>query len=620
VPNLASADWLILLLYCFFVLSAGFSLKPAITGSREFLQAGRSLPAWLCGLAMVGASLGSQEVLGMGAAGARYGLASAELFALGSIPALIFAGLYLMPVYYGAKSAPGALSGTGDAAAAARSIPEYLGLRFDQKTRALNAFMFAAMALFSAGISLFAMARVFAALHVFDSVSERLNLPPVGILLLSIALPAALVLAFVLLGGLAAAMYNQVLQFCLVVAGLLPVILLRLKEVGGWNGLKAAIPAGFLHGESFAVQARGHQLGIGAIGMFLAVGLVLGGGTWCTDFRFLQMAMAAKDARSAQRAPLIAAAAKMLMPFLLILPGLIAIELPTPHTTIVIHNDNGAIYHDITVVAPAVEAGQGLVPAKADATGKPLMSADGHSSLFYDMATPETLLHYLPTGMLGLGLAALLACLMSGVAASLTAFNTVFACDIYQAFLAKGASDKKILAAGRWAAVGGMLLSVGAACAAMRFDSLLDPIVLVFAIVNAPLFAALLLGALWKRATGHGAFAGVIAGAAAALLYYGLSVPNGEQPGIRGGWIAVLHHPGSEIPFGLETATCGFCISLLATTIVSLCTKARSEAELEGLVHSLVTQKAARKTWWKTPEALAGAILLAAIAVYLILA
>ena len=209
---------------------------------------------------------------------------------------------------------------------------------------------------------------------------------------------------------------------------------------------------------------------------------------------------------------------RVFVPLLLILPGLIAVGLPTPRTTIVIHNENGAIYHEITVVPPAEEAGQGLVPAKADAaTEKPVMGADGHAVLDYEMATPAMLLHFLPTGMLGLGLAALMACLMSGVAASLTAFNTVFACDIYQAFLAKGASDKQILKAGRWAAVGGMLLAIGAACAAMRFNSLLDAMVLVFAVVNAPLFATLLLGVFWKRATGHGAFAGLIAGVAGAL-------------------------------------------------------------------------------------------------------
>ena len=205
MPILAPPDWLILLIFCFFVLSAGLSLAPSMTGSRDYLQAGRRLPGWLCGLAFISAGMGSLEVLAMGASGAKYGLASMALFALGSIPAMLFAALVLVPVFYGAESAPGA---------PVRSIPEYLGLRFDQKTRVLNAVLFLGVALFSAGISLYAMARVIAALHLFDSMTERLSLPPTGALLLSMALPAVLVLAYVLIGGLAAAMYNQLLQFC----------------------------------------------------------------------------------------------------------------------------------------------------------------------------------------------------------------------------------------------------------------------------------------------------------------------------------------------------------------------------------------------------------------------
>ncbi|MGD1062790.1 MAG: Na+/galactose cotransporter [Terracidiphilus sp.] len=602
MPVLASADWLILLIYCFFVLSAGLSLAPAMTSSREYLQAGRRLPGWLCGLALLSASMGSLEVLAMGAAGAKYGLASMGNFALGSIPALLFAALVLVPVFYGAASAPGA---------PVRSIPEYLGLRFDQKTRALNAVLFLGMALFSAGISLYAMARIVAALHVFDTVAGRLNLPPAGALLLSMALPAVLVLAYVLLGGLAAAMYNQFLQFCVLVAGLLPVVLLGLKRAGGWSGLKAAVPAGLLHG---AAHTGTHSIGM--VGLVLGVGIVLGGGTWCTDFRLLQTAMAAKNAASARRAPLVAAALRVFVPLLVILPGLFALGLPTPHTTIVIHNENGAIYHEITIVPPAVEAGQGLVPAKADAaTGQPVKGADGQPVLDYAMAMPNMLLQFLPTGLLGFSLAALLACLMSGVAANLTASNTVFACDIFQAFLKKDASDKQVLKAGRWAALGGMILAFAAACAAMRSNDLLDAVVLVFSVVNAPLFATLLLGALWKRATGHGAFAGLIAGLAAALLHHGIALPRGEQPGIHGGWIKVLHHPASDMALSLGTAILAFVVSLLVTAVVSVCTKPREPAELAGLVRAPEPENAA---WWKRPETVAAAvILLAAIAVNL---
>jgi solute:Na+ symporter, SSS family len=429
-PSLAAPDSLILLIYGFFMLTAGFSLKPAMTSSRQFMQAGRVMPGWLCGLAMLGASLGSQELLGMGAAGARYGMVSVAFFALGSIPAMLFAGLYLMPVFYGSNSLADS-SAQKPGAVAARSIPEYLGLRFDRKTRALNAVMFAAMSAFGAGIALYAMGRVFVALHVFDQVANTLNLPPTGTLLLAMALPAALVLAYVLLGGLGAAMYNQALQFCLIIAGLLPMVLLGLKRIGGWSGLKAAVPAELRFTPAHTQWAPALSFSQ------LAWALCWAAATWCTDFRLLQAAMAAKNVEAARRAPIIAAALRVFVVIVLILPGLIAVGLPTPHTSIVIHNDNGVIYHEITVVPPAVEAGSGLVPAKADTDGKPVMGSGGHAVLDYAMATPNMLLQFLPAGLLGLGLTALLACLMGGVAASVTSFSTVFTCDIFQAFLAK---------------------------------------------------------------------------------------------------------------------------------------------------------------------------------------
>jgi len=610
VPNLAATDSLILLIFGFFMLSAGFSLKPAMTSSKQFMQAGPAMPGWLCGMAMLGASLGSQELLGMGAAGAQYGLASVAFFVLGSIPAMLFAGLYLMPVFYGSNSYSDS-SSQKPGAVVPRSIPEYLGLRFDRKTRALNALMFATMSSFSAGIALYAMGRVFVALHVFDQAAGMLNLPPSGTMLLAMALPAALVLAYVLLGGLGAAMYNQALQFCLIVAGMLPMVLLGLMRIGGWSGLKAAVPPNTLH-------AGTHAVGAGAIVLALGAGLVLGGGIWCTDFRLLQAAMAAKNVEAARKAPMIAAVLRVFVVIVLILPGLIAVRLPTPHTSIVIHNDNGVIYHEITVVPPAVEAGSGLVPAKSDADGKPQIGADGNAALDYAIATPNMLLQSLPAGLLGLGLTALLACLMGGVAASVTSFSTVFTCDIFQAFLAKNAADKRLLAMARLAAVGGMLLAFGAAYAAMRFNSLLDAIVLVFAVANAPLFAVLMLGAFWKRATGHGAFAGLIAGATVAVLHHGLSLPRDEQLGINGGWIAVMHQPASDLALGLGTAMLAFFVSLLVAATVSLFTKAAQAEEIRGLVFSLTARSPAIGPRWKRPEAMAAVILLAAIAVSLI--
>jgi solute:Na+ symporter, SSS family len=617
-PGLASVDSLILLIYFFFMLAAGFSLKPAMTSSRDFMQAGRAMPGWLCSLAMLGASLGSLEVLGMGAAGARYGVASVAWFTLGSIPAMLFAGLYLMPIFYGSKSGTAAADAKATSIAP-RSIPEYLGLRFDQKTRVLNAVLFSVMSAFSAGIALYAMARALVALHVFDRISESLNLPPTGSLLLAMAFPAALVLVYVLLSGLGAAIYSQAMQFLLIIAGLLPMVLLGLKKIGGWNGLKAQVPANLLHGLGSSAHSGAHSMGAGFVLLAVGVGLVLGGATWCTDFRLLQIPMAAKNVESAQRAPINAAALRIFVPLVLVLPGLIAVGLPTPHTSIVVFNDNNVISHEITVVPPAVEAGTGLVPAKADAGGVPVIGANGHAVLDYAMATPNVLPEFLPTGLLGLGIAALLACLMAGVAASVTSFSTVFTCDIFQALLAKNASDKRLLSVARFAAAGGLLLAFAAACATIRFNNLLDAILLVLAVVSVPLFVVLMLGAFFKRVTGHGAFAGLISGAAAALLDHGLSLPQAGQPGIHGGWILVLRHTASEDALDLETAIVAFAVSLLVTILLSACTRAKPVSELNSLVYSLTTRPQANPKWWKRPEAMAAAILLAAIAVNLIL-
>jgi SSS family solute:Na+ symporter len=495
-------------------------------------------------------------------------------------------------------------------------VPEFLRLRFDEKTRALNACSFAAMTVFSSGISMYAMARLIQALHVFDGFFRARGWAPEGIFTFSIVLSAAIVLAYVLLGGLTSAIYNHVLQFFLVVAGLLPMVLLGLRNVGGWSGLKATVPVAFMHEWKGVAHAGTNPMGIEGIGLGIGLGVVLGASYWCTDFRVIQTAMASKNMESARRVPLIAAIPGMFLPLLVILPGLLAIGLPTPHTTTVERRIDGAIYRTTTVVRPEVEAGQGLVPAKVDpVTGRPMLTASGEPLLDYDMATPNMLLHFLPTGLLGLGLTALLASLMSGVAANATAFNTVFTYDLYQSYIHTGGSDRHYMAAGRWATVGGMLLSVGTAYAAIHFNNIMDTLQLVFAFVNAPLFATVLLGMFWKRATGHGAFSGLIAGMAAAMLHHGLTLPIEAQTGIHGGWIAVLHDYPSDMAQSFWTAIFAFSANLIVTVVVSLCTRARPEAELVGLVHSLAPRPArAHLVWWKRPEALAVAVLLMAVA------
>ncbi|HEY1768031.1 MAG TPA: sodium:solute symporter family protein [Terracidiphilus sp.] len=599
--QLTSVDWLIMLLYFFFVLGIGFALKRYMKTSKDFFQAGRALPAWICGLAFISANLGAQEVIGMGASGAKYGLETAHFYGIGAIPAMIFVGIFMMPFYYGSK---------------ARSVPEFLRLRFDEKTRALNACSFAVMTVFSSGISMYAMARLIQALHVFDAMFNSFGWSKDWIFTFSIVLSAIIVLLYIFLGGLTSAIYNEVLQFFLIIAGFLPLVLLGLKNVGGWSGLKASLPVAYMHEWKGVMHASTNPMGIDIIGIGMGLGFVLGSGYWCTDFLVIQTAMASKNVESARRVPLIAAVPKMFFPFLVILPGLLAIAIPTPHTTEVVRTEKGAIIHEISVVPKEVEEGHGLIPAKVNpVTGQPMLDASGKPLLDYDMATPMMLLHYFPTGILGLGLTALLASFMSGMAGNVTAFNTVFTYDLYQSYIHKGASDRHYMAVGRWATVGGILLSICTAYAAINFNNIMDTLQLVFSFVNAPLFATFLLGMFWKRTTGHGAFSGLIAGTAAAMLHHGLTLPVEAVPGIHGGWITVLHHYPSDMAQNFYGAIYAFSANFIVAVVVSLMTKPHPEEQLVGLVHSLTPKPPhAHLKWWERPEALAVAILIVAVA------
>ena len=594
-----------MLLYFVFVLGIGFALKRYMKTSKDFFQAGRALPAWICGLAFISANLGAQEVIGMGASGAKYGLETAHFYGIGAIPAMIFVGIFMMPFYYGSK---------------ARSVPEFLRLRFDEKTRALNACSFAVMTVFSSGISMYAMARLIQALHVFDGLFRALGLAQEGIFTFSIVLSAIIVLAYIFLGGLTSAIYNEVLQFFLIVAGFLPLVLIGLRNIGGWSGLKASVPAQYMHEWKGVAHANTNPMGIEIIGLGMGLGFVLGAGYWCTDFLVIQTAMASKNMDAARKVPLIAALPKMLFPFLVILPGLLAIGLPTPHNVTRERVVNGAIIRETEVVSPQVAEGRGLVPAKMNpVTGKAMLTASGEPLLDYDMATPNMLLHFFPTGILGLGLTALLASFMSGMAGNVTAFNTVFTYDLYQSYIHKNASDRHYMAVGRWATVGGILLSICTAYAAISFNNIMDTLQLVFSFVNAPLFATFLLGMFWKRATGNGAFVGLISGTLTAVLHHGLTLPIEARPGIHGGWIAVLHHYPSDMAQNFWTAIFAFSANFLITIAVSLTGPPKPESELVGLVHSLTPKPATgHLIWWKRPEALAVFLILLAVTLNII--
>jgi SSS family solute:Na+ symporter len=600
--NLTSIDWAIMLVYFIFVLGIGFLLKRKVKTSTDFFLAGRAIPAWVCGLAFLSANLGAQEVIGMAASGAKYGIATSHFYWVGAIPAMVFVGIFMMPFYYGSR---------------ARSVPEYLRLRFDEKTRGLNAISFAIMTVFSSGISMYAMARLIQILHVLDGPFQRLGIRQHWIFHFSIAFSALIVLGYIFFGGLTSAIYNEVLQFFLIVAGFLPLVWLGLKNVGGWHGLVQKLPESYSHSWVGMGSPHTNPLGVEWFGLVMGLGFVLSFGYWCTDFLVVQRAMAADSMTAARRTPLIAAIPKMLFPFLVILPGLIAVALPANPVSV------GSASMSVPATASPEHAlsGKGIIPAKInETTGQPLLDQNGKAILDYDLAIPNMLLHYFPTGILGLGLTALLASFMSGMAGNVTAFNTVWTYDIYQSYIRPNASDAHYLWMGRVATVFGIALSVAAAYAATRFNNIMDMLQLVFAFVNAPLFATFLLGMFWKRATGHGAFLGLISGTTAAAIHHGLTLPAGAAPGIKGAWLGSdIHSYPSEMAQNFWTAIWAWTTCFVVTIVISLLTRQRDEKELVGLVYSMTERPSEEHLpWLKRPIALGLAVIVLTLMLNLI--
>jgi SSS family solute:Na+ symporter len=594
--QLAWIDYLLILIYFAFVLGIGFVLKRYARTSSDFFQSGRSIPAWIAGLAFISANLGAQEVIGMAASGAKYGIATSHFYWIGAIPAMIFVGIFMMPFYYGSR---------------ARSVPEYLKLRFDEKTRGLNAISFAAMTVFSSGVSMYAMGKLLQLLLGWDFT-------------VSVLLSAGIVLVYTYLGGLTSAIYNEVLQFFLIVAGFVPLVVIGLVDVGGWDGLSArlaseSVSRGFAPGamtESWQHMGSpaANPMGVEWFGLVMGLGFVLSFGYWCTDFLVVQRAMAADSMNAARRTPLIAAVPKMLFPALVILPGMIAIAV-APRGDIGYAGGLAGPSAQVAALQPsgppvplAATRSQGLIPPKIDeATGEPIVGTDGRVALDYDLAIPMMLQHYFPSGMLGLGLCALMASFMSGMAGNTTAFNTVWTYDIYQSYLKPRASDAHYLAMGRAATVFGIGISVLAAFVARQFNNIMDLLQLVFAFVNAPLFATFMLGMFWKRATGHGAFTGLLSGTLAAALHHGLTLPAGAGVGVKGGFAgAVLHTYPSEMAQNFWTAIFAWSTCFLVTIFVSLFTEPRRDEDLSGLVYSLTPLPQDRGLpWHKRPGPLA---------------
>jgi SSS family solute:Na+ symporter len=542
----------------------------------------------------------------MGASGAKYGIVTSHFYWIGAIPAMCFVGIFMMPFYYGSK---------------ARSVPEFLRLRFDEKTRAVNAFSFAIMTILSSGISMYAMALLIQTLGLFKGI-----LPDAMIFHVSIVLSALIVLGYIFLGGLTSAIYNEVLQFFLIVAGFLPLVWIGLRNVGGWQGIKQTLPASFTHSWRGMEHANTNNLGVEWVGLTMGLGFVLSFGYWCTNFLVVQRAMAADSEESARKVPLIATIPKMFFPFLVILPGLIAVSMGS-HMTGASSAAGQPAGVTATASLPAsavtdMDHPHGIVPVKTDPiTGKAVIDSNGQPVYNYDLTIPVMLLHFFPTGILGLGLTALLASFMSGMAGNVTAFNTVWTYDIYQAYINRKGSDAHYLWMGRMATVFGVALSVAAAYAVTGFNNIMDALQLVFALVNAPLFATFLLGMFWKRTTGHGAFCGLTIGTLGAFIHHGLTLPVGDAVGIHGGWIHVVHHYPSDMAQNFWTAIFAFAINFIVTVVISLLTKPRPEPELVGLVYSLTPRPVeTHLEWYQKPSTLAIAVLAVAVVLNLIFA
>ncbi|HTR40824.1 MAG TPA: sodium:solute symporter family protein [Pseudomonadales bacterium] len=627
--HLAWVDYTILIAYTVFVIGIGFALRKYLKSSSDFLTSGRSIPAWVTGLAFISANLGALEVVGMAASGAQYGVATAHFYWVGAIPAMLFLAVFMMPFYYGSK---------------ARSVPEYLNMRFDGRVRCFNSISFAIMTVFASGISMDALARMLSFLlpwkneyniggHVFGSYDFYL------------IICSAIVLVYVLKGGLTSAIYTEVLQFFMIVLGFAPVVWLGLKEVGGWSTLKEKLSvvaqnpsALYLGDKAYNSGAWSHAwtpiiagpehnpMGVGVFPIVFGLGFVLSFGYWCTNFLVVQRAMAARNMSAARRTPLIAAVPKMLFPAIVILPGMVAVALAVmpgkdyrlPPVAISATKMSYAVA-DVKAAAPdnapaAVEkikadVGLGMDPAKLTA----IIQANSTSALsdddlktklqdavtdtYYNGVTLSLIERYCPAGLLGLALTALLASFMSGMAGNVTAFNTIWTYDLYQAYLAPSKTDRHYFVVGQASTVVGIILSIFCAYFSSHYSNAMNVIQLVFGFVNAPLFATFLLGMFWARTTGTGAFYGLIIGTCTSALFHSLTIYTGGTPGLQGAYLwHFLGHstiPASCIlPSSMAQnfwlASFAFASCFIFTTGISLATaRTKTDEELKGLVYSL---------------------------------
>ncbi len=518
--SLSTVDLLVIALYFVMCIAIGFYLKRYANTGEEFFLAGRDMSSWVAGLSFVAANLGSLELMGWAASAYQYGILATHWYWIGAIPAMLFLGIVMMPFYYISRT---------------HSVPGYLKLRFGEPARALSAVSFGFMTLLMSGINMYSMALVMKIILGWD-------------ISFSIWVSSLTVAAYVFLGGLLSAIFNEVLQFFLIWLGAILISIIGLVETGGWSGMVARIHHNF-PGQDYTHLWNGlgsftsNPMGIHWTGIVLGLGFVISFGYWTTDFLVVQRVLTAKDLRSAQMAPVIGAAFKMAVPFIVILPGLLGLA-----------------------VLPEKLVGE----AQANATGM-------HS---YNEVLPIMLARYCGPGLLGLGITALIAGFMSGMAGNVSAFTTVWTYDIYRALIRRNASDAHYVSMGRWSTVIGVLISIGTAYLVMQFLSIMDYVQALFSFFIAPLFGTVLLGMFWKRATPAGGFWGLLAGTASSI----------------GMWALVKLHPAAlsyiavspnakDMAENMYRALWSWLICVAVTVLVSLAGKPKPDSELVGLVY-----------------------------------
>ncbi|WP_329055738.1 sodium:solute symporter family protein [Amycolatopsis sp. NBC_01488] len=547
----SAIDYIELAFYFVLVLGIGYLARRQVSSSLDFFLSGRSLPAWVTGLAFISANLGAVEVMGMSANGAQYGLPTVHYFWIGAIPAMLFLGIVMMPFYYGSK---------------VRSVPEFMRRRFGKPAHLVNGISFAAAQILIAGANLFLLASV---------VNLLLGWP----LWVSIIVAAAIVLSYTALGGLSAAIYNEVLQFFVIVIALVPLTIIGLVKVGGWQGLVDKVtnsPGGTAQLHSWPgdnLTGFGNNL-LSILGIVFGLGFVLSFGYWTTNFVEVQRAMASKSMSAARRTPIIGAFPKMLVPFIVIIPGMIA----------------------AVSVSEYVKDKQILLDG-----GK------APSGVTFNNALLLLMRDLLPNGMLGIAIAGLLASFMAGMAANLSSFNTVFTYDIWQTYIRKDRPDGYYLRLGRVVTSVGTILAIGTAFIASNSGNILNYLQDLFSFFNAPLFATFILGMFWKRMTPHAGWSGLVLGTASAITIWALS-----QKGVLG-----LHGQGTSF----VAAGVAFVVDIVVSVVVSLATKPKPDEELVGLVYSLTPKETRQHDvtgenagWYRRPGLLAGIVLVLTIA------